>query len=160
MTTFTTADITIRDVPDTRVAVMTHRGDPARLGQTIQRFIAWRRAAGLRPAVSATFNVFHTDPRTTPPDEFRMDLCAATDREIAPNDEGVEAGVIPGGRCAVLRVVGAGDDLEAPALFLYRDWLPASGEEPRDFPIYCQRMTFFPEVPAHEVVTDLFLPLN
>ena len=163
MTNFAAADVTIRDVPDTRVAVMTHRGDPARIGHTIQRFIAWRRAAGLRPNVSATFNVFHSDPRTTPPAEFRLDLCAATDRAIDASDAhgaDVEAGVIPGGRCAVLRVVGASDDLEPAALFLYRDWLPASGEEPRDFPLYCQRVTFFPDVPEHEVVTDLYLPLK
>jgi AraC family transcriptional regulator len=60
----------------------------------------------------------------------------------------------------VLRVVGASDDLEPAALFLYRDWLPASGEEPRDFPLYCQRLTFFPDVPEHEAVTDLYLPLR
>jgi AraC family transcriptional regulator len=158
--TFAAADVTVRHVPDTPVAVMTHRGPPARIGATIQRFIAWRRAVGLRPSVSATFTVFHCDPRTTPPSEFRLGLCAATDRPVAPNDDGVEAGVIPGGRCAVLRVVGASDDLEPAALFLYRDWLPASGEEPRDFPLYCQRLTFFPDVPEHEAVTDLYLPLR
>jgi AraC family transcriptional regulator len=160
VTKFSAADVTLRDVPDTPVAVMTHRGDPARLGQTIQRFIAWRRASGLRPGVSATYNVFRSDPRTTPADEFRLDLCAATDRAVAANDVGVEAGVIPGGRCAVLRVVGAGDNLEPAALFLYRDWLPAAGEEPRDFPLYCRRLTFFPEVPEHEAVTELYLPLK
>lgn len=48
----------------------------------------------------------------------------------------------------------------AAALFLYRDWLPASGEEARDFPIYCQRLSFFPEVPEHEAVAELFLPLR
>jgi AraC family transcriptional regulator len=158
--TFSAADVAVRDVPATRVAVMTHHGDPARLGQTIQRFIAWRRAAGLRPQVSATYNVFHADPRATPAAEFRLDLCAATERAIAANDDGVEAGVIPGGRCAVLRVVGASDDLEPAARFLYRDWLPASGEEPRDFPLYCRRLTFFPDVPEHEAITDLYLPLR
>jgi AraC family transcriptional regulator len=39
-------------------------------------------------------------------------------------------------------------------------WLPASGEEARDLPIYCQRLSFFPEVPEHETVADLFLPLK
>ncbi|HEU0149077.1 MAG TPA: GyrI-like domain-containing protein, partial [Bradyrhizobium sp.] len=52
------------------------------------------------------------------------------------------------------------DNLEPAALYLYRDWLPASGEEARDFPIYCQRLSFFPEVPEHEAVADLFLPLK
>lgn len=157
---FAPTDVVVRDVPDVRVAVLTHRGDPALLGATIQRFIAWRRAAGLPPRTSATYNVFHDDPRTTPPDAYRLDLCAATDAPIAPNDAGVAAGVIPGGRCAVLRVVGGSHDLEAPATFLYRDWLPASGEAPRDFPLYCRRVSFFPDVPAHEAVTELYLPLR
>jgi len=159
-TSFAAADVTIVEVPETPLAVMTHRGDPARLGQTIQRFIAWRRATGLHPRSSATFNVFHTDPRTTPPEKFRLDLCAATDRPIASNNAGVENGTIPGGRCARLRVMGSSDDLETPALYLYRDWLPASGEETRDFPIYCERVRFFPDVPEHEAITDLYLPLR
>jgi AraC family transcriptional regulator len=31
-------------------------------------------------------------------------------------------------------IVGTGD-LERAALYLFRDWLPASGEEARDFPL-------------------------
>jgi AraC family transcriptional regulator len=158
--TYTADDVTIRDVAPTPVAVMEHRGDPAAIGATIQRFIAWRKATGLSPKTSATFNVFHSDPRTTPPAEYRMDLCAGTARPIAPNGERVEPGTIPGGRCAVLRVVGNSDNLERAALYLYRDWLPASGEEAGDFPLYCQRIAFFPDVPEHEAIVDLFLPLK
>jgi AraC family transcriptional regulator len=71
-------------------------------------------------------------------------------RPIEAHGEAVKAGVIPGGRCAVLRVVGYTDNLEPAALYLYRDWLPASGEEPRNFLLYCRRLSFFPEVPEHE----------
>ena len=60
----------------------------------------------------------------------------------------------------MLRIVGNTDNLEPAAFYLYRDWLPASGEEARDFPIYCQRLSFFPEVPEHEAVAELFLPLK
>lgn len=159
-TTYTPDHVTIRDVAPTRVAIMEHRGDPATIGATIQRFIAWRKATGLSPKVSPTFNIFHSDPRTTPPAEYRMDLCVGTDRPINATGERIEAGIIPGGRCAVLRVVGNTDNLEPAALYLYRDWLSASGEEVRDFPLYCQRLTFFPEVAEHEAVADLFLPLK
>ncbi len=159
-TTYTPDHVTIRDVAPTPVAIMEHRGDPATIGATIQRFIAWRKATGLSPKVSPTFNIFHSDPRTTPPAEYRMDLCVGTDRPIKANGEPIEARIIPGGRCAVLRVVGNTDNLEPAALYLYRDWLSASGEEARDFPLYCQRLTFFPEVAEHEGVADLFLPLK
>jgi AraC family transcriptional regulator len=157
---FTADDVTIRNMPPTPVAIMEHRGDPATIGATIQRFIAWRKASGLTPKTSPTFNVFHSDPRAAPPAEYRMDLCVGADRAVEANGERIEAGVIPGGRCAVLRVIGGADDLEAAALYLYRDWLPASGEEARDFPLYCQRLAFFPDVPEHEAVAELFLPLK
>jgi AraC family transcriptional regulator len=159
-TNYDEASVEIRTVATTRVAILEHRGDPATIGTTIRRFIAWRRAAGLSPANSATFNVFHSDPRTTAADDYRLDLCAATDRPIDTKEETVVAGTIPGGRCAVLRVVGRTDDLEDAALFLYRHWLPASGEEARDFPLYCQRLSLFPDVPEHEAVVELFLPLQ
>jgi AraC family transcriptional regulator len=158
--TFSADDVTIADMPGVPVAIMEHRGPPATIGATIQRFIAWRRANGLGPRVSATWNIFHSDPGTTPEADYRLDLCAGTDRAIALNREGVEAGLIPGGRCAMLRVTGAGDDLEAAALCLYRDWLPASGEELRDFPLYCRRISFFPDVAEHEAVTELYLPIR
>jgi AraC family transcriptional regulator len=67
-TPFNSKDVTIVEVAPTKVAVMPHRGDPAFIGETIQRFIAWRKAAGLSPRTSATFNVFHSDPHTTAAD--------------------------------------------------------------------------------------------
>jgi AraC family transcriptional regulator len=158
--TYTTDDVTIRDVRPTPVAILEHRGDPATIGATIQRFIAWRRAAGLHPSTSPTFNVWRSERRPASPADYSMDLCAGTDRPIEANGEAIKAGEIPGGRCAVLRVVGQTDNLEPAALYLYRDWLPASGEEARDFPIYCQRLSLFPEVPEHEAIAEVFLPLK
>lgn len=157
---FTADDVTIRDVPPTRVAIMEHRGSPETLGDTIRRFIAWRKAAGLHPRTSPTFNVWHSEGRPAQQDEYSIDLCVGTDQPIEAHGQAIKAGEIPGGRCAVLRVVGFTDNLEPAALYLYRDWLPASGEEARDFPIYCQRLSLFPEVPEHETVADVFLPLK
>lgn len=158
--TFVSDNVTIRDVPTTQVAIMEHRGDPATLGATIQRFIAWRKAAGLHPKTSPTFNVWRSERHPASPADYRVDLCVGTDQPIAANGEQIKAGEIPGGRCAVLRVVGYTDNLDPAALYLYRDWLPTSGEETRDFPLYCQRLAFFPEVPEHEAVAELFLPLK
>ncbi len=158
--TFTADDVTIRDVLPTRVAIMEHRGDPAALAATIQRFIAWRKAAGLHPKTSPTFNIWRSERRPALPGEYSVDLCVGTDQPIEPNGAQIKAGEIPGGRCAVLRVVGNTDNMEPAALYLYREWLPASGEEARDFPIYCQRLSFFPEVPEYEAVAELFLPLK
>jgi AraC family transcriptional regulator len=146
--------------PETKVGVLEHRGDPRRIGDTIRRFIEWRRENHLPPSTSATFNLLYGDPDTTPPDEFRLDLCAAVKADVAPNAFGVVARTIPAGRCARLRHVGSDDGFAAIFEWLYQESLPASGEEPRDFPLYLQRVRFFPDVPEHEAVTDVFLPLR
>jgi AraC family transcriptional regulator len=159
MKTYSKIDVTIREFPATSVAIVEHRGRPARLQETIQNFVTWRKTAGLGRDDSATFTVFHS-PQASSGDDYSVDLCAATARPIPTNTHGVVAGLIPGGRCAVLRVVGESENLEAPALFLYRDWLPASGEETRDFPLFCQRVSFYPDVPENATITDLFLPLK
>ncbi|WP_246379927.1 AraC family transcriptional regulator [Gluconacetobacter johannae] len=157
---FSINDVSVRKEADIPVAFMSHEGSPERLGETIRRFIAWRKASGVRAATHATYTIFHADPDSVLPEDYRIDLAAATNRTITLADEGVEAGLIPAGRCAVLRVIGNSDNLRPAAEFLYGTWLPASGEELRDFPLYAQRVTFFPDVPEHEAVTDLYLPLK
>jgi len=44
--------------------------------------------------------------------------------------------------------------------YLYDDWLPLSGEELRDFPCLFHYINLFPEVAEHELITDIYLPLN
>src|SRR5437660_984455 len=123
--------------------------------------IARRKAAGLSPQTSPTFNIFRSERVPANPADYSMDLCVGTDRPIGPEDAPMQPGVIPGGRCAVFRVVHNTHDLEPAALYLYREWLPASGEEARDFPIYCRRhLNFFPNAAVHDVVVELFLPLQ
>ena len=158
--TFTDDLVAIVDFAETPIAIMEHRGDPALIGDTLRRFIAWRKKTGLSPQNSATFNLLHTDPETGAPEDFRMDICVATTRDVASREDGISSGVIPAGRCAVLRLKGSSDDLRPAATFLYADWLPRSGEELRDFPVYVQRVSFFPEVPENEAITDIFLPLK
>jgi AraC family transcriptional regulator len=157
--TFTADQVKIIETKPTAVALMEHRGNPSNLGRTIQRFISWRTAMGLNPKVSATYTIFH-DPEPQRPEHFHVDLCAATDRVIAAGGQDVKPGTIPGGRCAMLTIVGFGDDLKDAASYLYREWLPQSGEETRDFPLYCQRVSFYPDVPQNEAVTTIFLPLK
>ncbi|HEY7644292.1 MAG TPA: GyrI-like domain-containing protein [Hyphomicrobiales bacterium] len=129
-----------------------HRQFTATFGLSVHRYIQLARLK------RASYRLAYRRPGS--PADYSVDLCVGTGGPIEANGESIKAGEIPGGRCAVLRVVGNTDNLEPPALYLYRDWLPASGEELRDFPIYCQRLSFFPEVPEHEAVAEVFLPLK
>lgn len=152
--------IEIVDFAPVRVAVLEHRGDPRRLGETLRTFIEWRKQHGLRPDKSRTFNVLYDDPFQTPPERFRLDLCAAIERDVPDNALGVYEQTIPGGRCARLRHVGSEDTLGESLRYLYGTWLPESGEEPGERPLYLERVRFFPDVPESEAVVDLYLPLR
>jgi AraC family transcriptional regulator len=147
----------------THVAVLEHHGNPNTIGTSIQRFIAWRKQNHLSPKNSATFNILYNNPVDTPPENYRIDLCVATDQEIPENEFGIFRKTIPGGKCAVLRQIGSGssdDQLSDRITYLYATWLPLSGEELRDFPLYVQRVSFFPEVSEQEAIIDIFLPLR
>lgn len=148
--------ITCQDIP---IAVLTHHGDPNLLGDSLRIFIAWRRAQRLSPSVSATYNIIYNDPAQVAPEDFRLGLCAATDQSVAPNALGIVSQTIPGGRCAVLRHIGPDDTLNCAVRYLYQKWLPQSGESLRDFPLYLQRIKFFPDVPEREAIIDIFLPI-
>jgi AraC family transcriptional regulator len=105
--------------------------------------------------------VYRSEREPAVPADYSMDICAGTNQPIAAGDAPVKAGMIPGGRCAVLRYPGNTNNLEPAALYLYRDWLPASGEEARDFPIYSRRqLSLIPEAGMHEPVVEVFLPLK
>ena len=52
------------------------------------------------------------------------------------------------------------DTLDQSVAYLYVEWLPASGEALRDAPLLFQRVRFYPDVPEHEAVTDVLLPLR
>jgi AraC family transcriptional regulator len=147
--------------PETKIAALEHRGDPAHIGDTIGAFVRWRKQQGLSPKVSKTFNIFYVDSEDVPPEQFTVDICVSmTTDTIDENDVGVVAKAIPAGRCAKLRHVGSDETLDAAIRFLYAEWLPQSGEEPRDFPLFLERLAFFPDVPEHETVVDIYLPLR
>jgi AraC family transcriptional regulator len=138
----------------TRVACYEHRGPRWQLNQSIRKFVEWRQQNQLPRQVSATFNVFYDSTDT------RIDLCAATEKEIDANSFGVIAKTIPGGRCAVLRHIGSDNTLGQTVAYLCGEWLPQSGEQVGDFPLFCERVEFFPDVPEDEAVTDVYLPLR
>jgi len=143
----------------TRVAVLEHRGDPRWLGQSVQTFIDWRKQNRLPPKLSATFNIPYEN-RSGLLKDYRFDLCAAIEGNVADNSFGIVEKTIPGGRCAVLRHIGSDDTLGETVHYLNAVWFPSSGETRRDFPIYFQRVQFVPDVEEDEAITDVFLPIQ
>lgn len=147
-------EITVTTTKPIRVLAMEHLGDPRELLSTVRRFIAWRRGAALSPAL-ATFNIAYTDPADVTPSDFRFDIAVETDRRAS---DGVVEKTLSGGRCSSFRHVGRDDDLWRKVAALDR-WLSTSNEVAADAPLVVRRIAFFPDVPEHAAISDVFLPL-
>lgn len=151
--------VRIVEFPKTAVAVAEHRGPPTLEHETVRRLIAWRIHNRVAPDRHNTYGVHYTDPYKVEPSEHRVDICVAYDQAIASNPWGIVGKVIPACRCALARHLGSREDVAAAA-YLYREWLPKSGEMPGDFPVFFHYVNVGPDVRDEEMVTDVYLPLR
>lgn len=151
--------VEIVDFPETLIAALEHHGPEQLTYNTTLTFIEWRQANGMRPGIGNTYGIHYNDPDTTAPEDYRLDIALSVAAPVTPNPQGVVNKVIPGGRCARVRHVGSRHDV-APARWLYSEWLPASGEELRDFPIFFHYVNVGPQIPPEEMITDVYLPLR
>ena len=142
------------------VAIMDHCGPLVLLGDTIRAFIEWRKKNRLSPDRSRTFNLLYNDPEPMDDKGFRFGLCAEVFEEIKNLPENVYLSEIPAGICAVVRFKGIDDMIGEVARYLYSDWLSERQYTLRDFPLFLERIEFFPNVPEHEAVTDIYLPIQ
>lgn len=156
-----TVNIDIVEFETTRIAALEHRGPTEKINESVGQFISWRRESGLSPRqTSRTFGIAYDNPDTTEPARFRFDICGEVTAEVPTNPQGVVTKTIPGGRCARIRHHGSHFRLDESIYPLYRDWLPESGEELRDFPLYFHYLNLLPETPESELITDIYLPLK
>lgn len=148
------------EVPSLSLVVYEHRGSPRNLPGSIATFIEWRRARQLPPSRSRTFNLVYDDMETTPPEAFRFDLAVAVEQDYELDRPGFVHKQLPGGRCARIRHQGGDAGLGPAVRYLYGPWLAAQGYELRDFPLFFERVRFFPDVPEPMAITDIYLPLK
>jgi len=156
-----TMEVRIVDFPTTKVAVIEHRGPPELVNESVSKFIDWRWNTGLSPiATSNSYGVAYDNPETTAPEKFRFDICGTVSDDVPENDYGIVTKAIEGGRCATVRHHGSHARIGESIYPLYREWLPNSGEELRDFPLYFHYVNLMPATPEHELITDIYLPLK
>lgn len=154
-----TMQVKIIDFPETMIATIEHHGPEHLIYNTTNKFIEWRKANGFKPGVGETYSQHYSDPVSTLPEDYRQDISLTVDQPVGENPQGVFTSTIPAGRCAVVRHHGSRDHVPA-ADYLYREWLPESGEELRDYPFFFHYINVDPDVKDSEMITDLYLPIK
>ncbi|CEK11886.1 AraC family transcriptional regulator [Legionella hackeliae] len=156
-----TMNVVIKTMKERRLAVLEHRGDPQKVGDSVNRLISWAKAQSmhLKPKAGEAFGLGYDDPKTTSPAEFRFDLGITVPENLKLEGEIIEKR-LPEGRYAVAVHKGARDNLGDTVYGLYRDWLPNSSEELGDLPCVFCYYNFDHEVAETELITECWLFLK
>lgn len=152
--------VKITTFPETKVALIEHRGPPTLEYETAKKLIAWKLDNGLLDQTRfRSYGLHYTDPFNTPPADHRVDFCLSVEEDVAENPQGITSKVIPALRCAYARDIGSRFNNQA-ADYLYNVWLPQSGETLGDFPMIFHYVNVGPNVKTDEMITDVYLPLK
>lgn len=134
------------------LAASQHRGSYLHIGQ------AFARVRDRIGSVGRMVAIFEDDADATPTTALRSAAGVVIDAcDSVP--EGLERIVIPAGRIAVLRYVGSYALMHTAYQWLYGTWLPASGEEPRDHPVFEEYLTDPAVTAPTDAVTEIRLPV-
>ena len=144
--------VRVEERPECRLTVAEHRGSYMGIGRAFARVVD---RMGLRKPMVA---IYEDDPGIVPEAALR----AAAGVVVGPEaevPEDLETRVVPAGRYAVMRYTGPYSSMHAAYLWLYGQWLPASGHEPRNHPVVEEYLTDPATTPPAQAVTDILLPL-
>jgi AraC family transcriptional regulator len=151
-------DVEIRKIQPIRLAAMRHAGSYMEIGGTFERLFAWGAGRGLVGPATRSFGVYYDDPGSVPVHDLRSDA-TFTIADDARADGEVRAITLEGGRCAVIQHKGPYAELERAYCWLYRDWLPQSGEDAANRPVFEEYVKGPKGLPPSEWLTEICLPL-
>jgi AraC family transcriptional regulator len=151
--------VDITDQPPRRVAAVAHTGPYPEIGGAFDKLSAIITARGLWPAVRGGVAVYYDDPAAVEARALRSHAGFVMD-EAAELPAGLDEVRLGAGPAAVLHFKGPYAGLQAGYDYLYGVWLPASGREPADAPVYEVYLNGPSDVPPEELLTDIVVPLR
>jgi AraC family transcriptional regulator len=151
--------VAIETLPATRCASVAHKGAYMQIDHAIGRLFTALAAQDIMAPDQAMRAVFFDDPDLMPADTLRSRACSrvAQGLTLGPPLEGT---LLRGGLYARLRYRGPYADMKGAYRWLLGVWLPQSGYEPDDEPIFEAYLNNPQHVAPAELMTDVHLPLK
>ena len=151
--------VQLRQIEPLRLAAFDHVGPYMEIGPVFERLFAWAGGRGLLRPDTRMIGLYYDDPAAVPAAKLRSKACVTLPDGVTP-DADAQLVKLPGGRHAVVQHKGPYAELEQAYRWLYREWLPSSGLEPEDRPIFEEYLNNPRELPPSEWLTDICLPLQ
>lgn len=151
--------VTVETVPERHCASIGHTGSYMAIDHAMGRLFTELAARRILPPQPTMIGVFFDDPDLVPEAELRSRACLPLTRSVAV-EVPLETTVLRGGLHAKLNYTGPYAGMRSAYRWFLGVWLPASGHEPDDAPIFEAYLDDPREVPQHELRTDIHLPLK
>jgi AraC family transcriptional regulator len=155
----TTMDVTIKTIPERRVAFIRHTGPYAECGQAWSKLCMKLGPEG-RLGPSAQFiGLSYDDPDVTPVDKIRYDACVTVGDDFEPEGEiGVQT--VGGGTYAVTTHHGPYEEFSKTYAELCGQWIPKHERTIRAEPCLEVYLNDPESTPPAELLTDVYLPIE
>lgn len=129
-------NVTIETLPAYHVAYMRQIG-PYGPGnyQLMDRLKKWAAARDLLTGSSVILGIAHDDPDVTPAEKCRYDCCIVIQADYNPGNS-INVNDLPGGKYAVYKVRHTAEDIGKAWADLFTAWLPDSGFQVDDRPVF------------------------
>ncbi|GGA60056.1 AraC family transcriptional regulator [Pelagibacterium lentulum] len=151
--------VAVETLPERRCASVDHTGSYMEIDHAMGQLFAELVARQTLPAQPTMIGVFFDDPDLGPEEELRSRACLPVAQDV-PIDAPLVETVLRGGPYAKLSYTGPYANMRGAYRWFLGVWLPASGYEPGDAPIFEAYLNDPREVPQNELRTDIHLPLE
>ncbi|NRB43010.1 MAG: AraC family transcriptional regulator [Pseudomonadales bacterium] len=157
-------EVEIINTPSIQLIGYEHAGDYMAIGNAFAKLELYATSKGLLNENSRSIGLYYHDPKTVAEALLRAHACISVEDEaykVQPDEDNPpEALCIPEGRCATVLFKGSYAELEQPYDWLFGQWLPQSGHEAADFPVFEEYLNDPRTTPPAELLTRIHCLLS
>ena len=150
--------VNIETTPARRLLAVPHRGSYMEIAKAFEKLGVIIASRDLGPQIHGMIGVYYDDPSATKTADLRSHAGVVVDATLASVD-GLEDVQLPGGRTAILRFKGHYSGLPAAYSHLYGTWLPGSGQEAGNSPVFESYLNSPADTAPENLLTEICLPL-
>ncbi len=151
--------VSIETLPEIRCASIAHSGPYMQIDRAMGKLFEGLASQGLLTGATRMIGLFFDDPDAVPAEQLRSRACSPVASD-APLSSLLGETILHGGQYARLRYKGPYADMKDAYRWLWGVWLPNSGYDPAEAPVFEEYLNNPREVPPTELLTDIHLPLQ
>ncbi len=154
--------VEIQEVAGDSLVGIPHQGSYLNIGRAFDQLVGVAASRQLFSATTRMIGIYLDDPALVEEEKLRSIACISVTAEVQKQsaDAPLQATQIEAGTCAVLHYQGPYSDMHAAYQWLFGVWLPASGYEAADQPVFEVYLNNPRETAPNDLLTDICLPLK